>query len=65
MFVRGWLLAQPLVLWSPADNESCQVEINSLDELNKMYPGLCKYSKYLKDYNGQLFKSQDLGEYQL
>jgi len=56
---------KPFILWSPADNENCQVEINSFAELNKLYPELCYNSKCLKDYNGQLFKSKYLGDYQL
>ena len=65
MFVRSTQSLQPLVLWSPAGNDNCQININTLDELNKLYTGFMVHSKYFDNYSGPLFKSNELGEYHL
>ncbi|MCF7885779.1 MAG: right-handed parallel beta-helix repeat-containing protein [Candidatus Marinimicrobia bacterium] len=55
----------PLMLWSPANEEDCQAEINSLEQLQKMFPNLTENSSYHSDYKGPLFKSVDLKNLQL
>lgn len=65
LFVRKAETQQPLILWSPANNENCQTSINSLDELNKLYPEFLGHSKYLFDNSEPIFRSKELGNYQL
>jgi parallel beta-helix repeat protein len=55
----------PLILWSPANNNICQLGINFLEELNKLYPAFSLNSKYYSEYNGPLFKGFYLNNYQL
>ena len=55
----------PMILWSPAKNERCQAMIESPEALQKMYPHLSVESKYYPSYAGQIFKSKELGDYQL
>lgn len=65
-YVRGAdKTSYPLILWSPAQNENCQAKIDSLENLKKLYPdfeggGLC----YLR-YDGPLFQSSELRNYQI
>jgi hypothetical protein len=52
-------------LWSPAKNENCQLEFNSLDGLRKLYPAFevdgCSYA----DYGGPLFKGAQIDDFHL
>lgn len=54
-----------LILWSPADDEKCQQELSSPNDLRKTFIGFATHSRYFADYHGPLFKSCDLGNYQL
>ncbi len=54
----------PLILWSPAKNQNCQVGFKSIEDLNKNYPEFSKNSKSFTGYNGPLFKGMQLGNYQ-
>jgi parallel beta-helix repeat protein len=66
MYVRGTNTSDyPLILWSPAINKDCRLSFKSLEELQKLYPEFSAQSRYFSDYNGPLFKSSDLGNYQL
>lgn len=56
---------KPLILWSPANNENCQLSFESLEGLKQVHPQFSANSKYLTNYNGPLFKSSKLGNYQL
>jgi parallel beta-helix repeat protein len=58
-------ISKRLILWSPAQNPDCQVKFASLEDLRKMYPQFCANSRYFSNYNGPLFKSSELGNYQL
>lgn len=55
----------PLILWSPADNEKCQQEFSSPNNLQKTFMCFATHSRYFADYHGPLFKSIELGNYQL
>jgi parallel beta-helix repeat protein len=55
----------PLILWSPAANEKCQVAFESLEDLRKLYPEFSLNSRYYANYDGPLFKGIELGNYQL
>jgi hypothetical protein len=54
-----------LMLWSPAADVNFQTKIDSPEGLNKLYPEFSAHSKYFPNYNGPLFKSSELGNYQL
>ncbi|MFH0990091.1 MAG: right-handed parallel beta-helix repeat-containing protein [bacterium] len=55
----------PLIVWSPAPGEECQVGFESLSDLRKLYPEFSGNSLSLYNYHGPLFKSTELGNYQL
>jgi len=56
---------KPLILWSPAVNDKCQLALVSPEGLQKLYPDFEVDSKYFANYDGPLFRSQELGNYQL
>ncbi len=53
------------ILWSPYDNPKCQLGFNSLADFRKQYPQFSANSMYLENYQGQLFKSTDIRNFQL
>jgi hypothetical protein len=55
----------PIMYFSPANNDQCQAAIHSFDELDKMYPGHEKNSIYLENYTGNVFKSPELGNFEV
>lgn len=55
----------PLMLWSPAANEKCQTEFESLEELRKVRPEFSANDFYFPNFDGPLFKGRELGNYQL
>jgi len=66
IYVRGaGAKDYPIILWSPVQNEKCQSLLNSLEELKKLQPSFSAGSKFFSNYNGPLFKSHELGNYQL
>ena len=66
VYVRGLeKTSSPLILWSPAPGEQCQVRFETLSDLRKLYPEFSANSISYADYNGPLFKSAVLGNYQL
>ena len=65
VYVRGGeKKAEPLILWSPANNAECQAALESPADLLRMYPEFETKSQY---FTGDipLFKSAMLGNYQL
>jgi hypothetical protein len=65
VYVRGAHKAQsPLILWSPAQNAECQAGCSSMEDLRKLYPGVSANSRDYTAYDGPLFRSMDLGNYQ-
>jgi parallel beta-helix repeat protein len=56
--------SEPLILWSPAMNIDCQAAYSSTEELNKQNPQFSKGSINFT-YEVPLFKSRELGNYQL
>ena len=46
-------------------NEKCQAEIDSLESLRKLYPEFAVNSRYYPSYTSPMFKSAELGNYQL
>jgi hypothetical protein len=66
VYVRGTdKTTSPLILWSPAPGERCQVGFDSLEGLRKMYPKFSANSRVYSNYDGPLFKSRELGNYQV
>jgi hypothetical protein len=66
MYVRGSAAAsEPLIYWSPAANDSCQLPFDSPEGLRKLHPEFSANSRVFDDYHGPLFKSPELGNYQL
>lgn len=55
----------PLILWSPAPNDNCQMGFESLSDLRKRYPGFSANSDWYAGYDGPLFKGRELGNYQI
>jgi hypothetical protein len=55
----------PLILWSPAPGELCQVGFDSLESLRKACPEFSANSRYYRSFDGPLFKSMELGNYQV
>jgi hypothetical protein len=55
----------PLILWSPADNDDCQLAFDSPEALHKLYPEFSDNGRYFANYNGLLFKCAELNNYEL
>ena len=55
----------PLMLWSPAQNDACQAEFNSPEELRKVNPAFETSSRSYAAYDGPLFKSIGLKNFQV
>ena len=55
----------PLILWSPADNNDCQLQLASPEDLHDLRPEFSVHSQYFDNYSGPLFKSSVLGNYEL
>jgi hypothetical protein len=67
VYVRGAEKgSSPLILWSPTPaGEQCQVGFESLSDLRKFYPQFSVHGSSFDAYDGPLFKSAELGNYQL
>ncbi len=66
VFVRGTdKSSYPLIVWSPADNEKCQIGFDSLQAMQKMYPEFATNSLQYINYSMPFFKSLELGSYEL
>jgi parallel beta-helix repeat protein len=57
--------SNPLICWSPANNDNCRVTLDSPEALNKLHPEFSSHSKYFSNYSGPLFKSFELDNYHL
>lgn len=54
-----------LIVWSPADGENCQVELNTPAELHALHPAFATRSHVLDRYRGSVFQSPELSRYAL
>jgi hypothetical protein len=54
-----------LAQWAPSENAGCMENIESLDALKKVFNGSSTNSKYFENKNLPLFKSVELGNYEL
>jgi parallel beta-helix repeat protein len=57
--------SKTLVYWSPVSNAECQIAIESLDGLKSLFDGSSINSIVYENYNMPLFKSYELGNFQL
>jgi hypothetical protein len=57
--------SHPLIYYSPAKNENCIVTLDSPEALHKLHPEFSGNSRYFAGYNGPLFKSRELKNYNL
>jgi hypothetical protein len=57
--------SQPLIVWSPAETANSMLNIKSLEDLTKLYPEFAAHSKAFDNYDGPLFKSSELDNYEL
>ena len=57
--------SDPAILWSPAMNNNCQIPLAAPEDLHKLYAEFSAHSRYFANYDGPLFKSAELGNYQL
>jgi parallel beta-helix repeat protein len=55
----------PMILWSPAPGAECQVGFESVSDLRKLFPQFAASSLSISGYEGPLFRSAVLGNYQL
>jgi hypothetical protein len=66
VYVRGIEKpSTPVILWTPAPGEHCQVRFESLNDLRRLFPEFSANDLSYAGYNGPLFKSATLGNYQL
>lgn len=55
----------PWASWSPAAGENCQATIGTLDDMKKVFEGSSVHSLMLETPNMPLFRSFELGNYEL
>ncbi len=65
VYVRLGASQEPLMVWSPAAEDGCRVELASLEALRQLHPDFAAHSLYLPDFTGAFFKSPELGNYEL
>jgi hypothetical protein len=66
VYVRsGDASVKTLIEWSPGQSENCTNELKSLDELRHLYPEFEAHSQYVDNYYGTVFKSPELGNFEL
>jgi hypothetical protein len=66
VYVRGTDKSiYPMIIWSPAANENCQITFKSLDMLRELYPEFSVNSLDYLNYSGPLFKSVELGNFEV
>ncbi len=65
VYVRSGSAATPLIVWSPSANQFCRENLEDPGELHGLYPDFSASSRYYQGYQGPLFKSSELGNYQL
>jgi len=64
-YVRASDGSNPLILWSPTENEDCRTPLNALSDLQKLHSNFSANSRELAGYRGPLFRSHELGNFQV
>jgi len=54
---------EPLILWSPAENENCQARLASPEKIDAQYPIYEAHSMFLSGFKGTLFPDAGEGNY--
>jgi hypothetical protein len=57
--------SDPLITWSPVANPDCRIQFDSPAGLNELHAEFSAHSRSYDNYTGSLFKSPELGNYQL
>jgi len=57
--------SQPVIAWSPVPAGNHSVQLKSPDGLHKLHPEFSAHSRNFANYDGPLFKSVELGNYEL
>ncbi|MBN2518881.1 MAG: right-handed parallel beta-helix repeat-containing protein [Bacteroidales bacterium] len=57
--------SKPFILWSPAPNERCQLQFNSLENFRKKYSEFSSNSQFFDTENISAFKCHELGNFEL
>ena len=66
VYVRsGGTGTAPLIVWSPAEGENCTTRFDSPEGLHQSHPEFEAHSQYLNNEYGSIFKSPELGNYEL
>jgi hypothetical protein len=55
----------PLIVWSPAKNDRCQIALDSPKDLHELHPEFSANSRYFASYSGPLFRCPELSNYRL
>jgi parallel beta-helix repeat protein len=62
---RGSARPQPLITWSPTDTKDGTTDFAGLDEMRQKFPQFEAKSQTFADYWGPLFRSPELGHFEL
>lgn len=62
---RAGPVAEPLVAWSPVQNDKGSIDVTSLDELRALPAKFESKGNAYPDYRGPLFRSIELGHFEL
>ncbi len=65
VYVQGYDRKHPLILWSPVSNAECHQLYGTLEEFRMDYPGFSSNSQHIANKNIPLFRSPDIGNFQL
>ena len=62
---RAGATPQPLIAWSPVQNEKGSVDVNAIDEFRKIQSNFEAKGRVFADYWGPLFRSPELEHFEL
>ncbi|MEO0293492.1 MAG: right-handed parallel beta-helix repeat-containing protein [candidate division WOR-3 bacterium] len=66
VYIRKEEKSEPLILWGPIENnEECQIPLRTPKDLSKIYKDFSTHSLYFLNYRDPIFRSWELGNYQL
>ncbi|MFC2138299.1 right-handed parallel beta-helix repeat-containing protein [Bacteroidota bacterium] len=65
VYIHNLDIDSTLILWRPADNSSCELQLKSPEELNKHYPDFSSNSKLFNNYKEALFSIPEKNDYSL
>jgi hypothetical protein len=62
---RAGAAPQPLIAWSPAENEKGSTDVSAIEDFRKLQPKFEAKAQVFADYWGPLFRSPELGHFEL